>query len=424
MVKGMIGAAITCCLLAMGCASHRPDWRSPYTKLSSLEEGDIVHLQTGVKITREQLMDMLSCATIIYVAETHDNVNSHKVQLEILKELLQRNPHHVSVGMEMLKRSSQEAADQWISGQLDEKDFVKVWVENWSNDFEYYRSLLQYMRENRIPLVALQALDDWIDITKGETESPNKLKEMEEPMPELDFTDPYHRAHIRAIFGGHPMGGLDFDTFYRVQVLWDESMAESIAAYLQGKNGQHEQMLVLAGGHHIQYGFGIPRRVFRRLPVPYAIVLPMTVHIAPEKRSKLMDVTLPENPFRPGDFAWIVSYEDLSDQMVYLGVIVHDTDEGVKVLGTVSNSTAEKAGVQKDDILTALDGEPVKTKFDLTYYMGLKRPGQTGTIEVLRNDETLRFDVTFQTWHVDGASAHDSNMEATEHQMDTSTDEE
>jgi hypothetical protein len=192
------------------------------------------------------------------------------------------------------------------------------------------------------------------------------------------------------------MGGMDFETFYRAQVLWDESMAQSIAEYLQSEDGHDKKILVFAGTHHIQYGFGIPRRVFRRLPLSYAIVLPMTVRIPPEKRDRLMNITMPDIPFQPGDFAWIVGYEDLKRQKVHLGVIIQDTDEGVKLLGTLDNSSAEEAGLLKDDILVALDDEPVETKFDLTYLIGLKKPGEKGKIEVLRDGKPLVFDVTYQ----------------------------
>jgi len=88
----------------MGCASHRLDWQSPYRELSSLEEGDILHLPTGATVTKEQLVNIIGKARIIYVGEAHDNINSHKVQIEILKALAQRNPEKIAVGMEMLKR--------------------------------------------------------------------------------------------------------------------------------------------------------------------------------------------------------------------------------------------------------------------------------------------------------------------------------
>ena len=398
-----------CFLVCIGCASSHLNWQSPYTELSSLQEGDIVHIPTGFKTTRGELMDILNGAQVIYVAETHDNVNSHKIQLEILNEMRERYPREIAVGMEMLKRSSQGDADQWISGEMDEKDFVKVWVDNWGNNFEYYRSILRYVREHKIPLLALQAPDEWTE--KVKTESSAEKKENEDKLPRMDYEDPYYLDYIGAFFGKHPMGRLDFEEFYKVQVLRDESMAKSIADYLQSKGGRGKKILVFAGGNHIQYGFGIPRRVFRRLPISYAIVLPMTVRIPPDKMHKVMDVHMPEIPFQPGDFAWIVDYEDLSDQKVYLGVIVRDTDEGVKLLGTLKNSTAEKVGLQKDDLVKALDGNRIETKFDLTYFISLKKPGEEGIVEVLRNNEPMSFEVTFQAGQKLGAPSHHRDIE-------------
>lgn len=404
---------IICCTLFIGCAGLGLKWESPYMDLSSLREDDILHVPTGVQPTREQLMDMLGGLRVIYVGETHDNIHSHRVQLDILKALTERHPGKIAVGMEMLKRPSQDAVDQWISGQMDEKDFAKVWVENWSNNFEYYKDLLRYMREQRIPLVALQAPDNWVEAVK-KTKSPTQLREIQVDLPQMDLEDPYYRAHMRALFEEHPMGGMDFEDFYKVQVLWDETMAQSAAEYLRTEQGRDKKILVFAGAHHVQHGFGIPRRLFRRLPVPYAIVLPMTVHIPPEKKHKVMDVHLPEIPFQPADFVWIVGYEDLGDQKVHLGVIVRDTDKGVEILGALKNSTAAEVGIQKDDIVTAFDGQPVETKFDLTYFIGLKAPGDKGVIEILRDDQPMRLEVIFQKARNLGPPPHHGGPEAME----------
>jgi hypothetical protein len=230
---------------------------------------------------------------------------------------------------------------------------------------------------------------------KGDLDA--SLSEEEEDLPQLDLEDPYHRSHIEAVFKKHPHGAENFEAFYRVQVLWDESMAQGIAEFLESPVGQDKRVLVFAGGHHVQYGYGIPRRVFRRTPLPYATILPMTVRMPSDKRHKLMPVSFPEIPFRPADFAWIVGYEDLSKEKVYLGVMIRDTDDGVKVMGTLKNSTAEKLGLQKEDIITAMDGQPIETKFDLTYVIGLKKPGDEGVIEIKRDNEPLTYNITFES---------------------------
>jgi len=374
------------------------DWQSPYKDISTVEEGQIVHLPTGVVVTKNQMIDIADGARIIYVGEAHDNLNAHKVQLEILQAFHDRHPGNVAVGMEMLKRPSQGIADQWTSGELKEMEFVRTWVEDWSNDYPYYRDILEYVREHHIPLLALRSSDDWMKRVKGQqdAEDAGQEKGSNEALPDMDIEDVYHRSHIEAIFNSHPKHAQNFEEFYRVQVLWDESMAQSVYEYLTSEEGRDKKVLVFAGGQHIEHGFGIPRRVFRRLSVPYVIVLPITMETASGKKHKTMKVILPEIPLPPGDFAWMVSHDDLDDKRVYLGVMIKETEEGIKIIGLAKDSAAEKAGLKKEDIITVFDGEPVKKSSDLTYLIGLKESGDKGVVEVLREKNALRFEVVFE----------------------------
>jgi len=390
---------VLCCISFAGCATHRFTWQSPYANLTSLQEGNIVHIPTGVAVTPKQMVDILATQRIVYVGETHDNINAHHMQLEILKALWDRHPGKVAVGMEMLKRSSQKTADQWVSGQLDEKELVRTWLDDWSNDFSYYRDILLYVRDHGIPLVALRASDAWMAAVKDDAEKDHTSAAMadeEAALPEMDLGDAYHRSHIKAVFEKHPSSEQDFEAFYKVQVLWDESMAQSIHDYLVKEEGQDRQMVVFAGVQHVEHGFGIPRRVFRRFAVPYAIVIPVSLSVSEKPRHEPMDLALPDIPLFPADFAWAITYKNLEDERVYLGVIIDSTEKGVKVMHVAKDSTAEKAGLQKEDIITAVDGEPVKSSFDLTYAIGKKKKGDTGVIEVLRGDAALHFDVTFE----------------------------
>jgi len=398
-----IAAGVFLLLAHSGCgmlnSRHRLAWQSPYRDISSLQEGDIVHLSTGRLVSKEELINIADGARIIYVGETHDNLNAHKVQLEILKAFHERHPGGIAVGMEMLKRPSQAVADQWTSGELDEKTFVGTWNTDWSNDYAYYRDILEFVREQRIPLLALRASDDWTNRVKAseDTETAGQEEERLEALPEMDIEDTYHRSHIEALFNQHPgHGQQDFETFYSVQVLWDESMAQSVYDYLVSEDGHGKKVLVFAGSQHIEHGFGIPRRVFRRIPLPYVIVLPVMIEAPAREKHKSMKVTLPQVPLLPGDFAWVVTHEDLEDKRVYLGIMIKETDEGIKIIGMVKGSAAEKAGLEKEDIITTFDGEPIGASFDLTYLIGLKEPGDKGVVEVRRDGETLRYDVTFQ----------------------------
>ena len=68
--------------LVMSCAGPQANWRSPYKAIGSLEKGNIVHLPTGVTVTKEEMIEMIADARIVYVGESHDNVDAHQVQLD------------------------------------------------------------------------------------------------------------------------------------------------------------------------------------------------------------------------------------------------------------------------------------------------------------------------------------------------------
>ncbi len=384
--------------LLTGCAAHVTGLGvdSPYRDPGTLEKGQILHGATGRLLTEAELLDYLSRYPVVYVGETHDSVDSHAVQLAILRGLVERFPGEVALGMEMLRRPSQPDVDAWLAGGMDDKAFLRVWTNNWGpSSFPYYRDILHFAREQKLPVLALNAGNDVKTALRDK--GPNGLDaEAAAALPEMDLDDPYHRAFIEGIFGGHSGGSDRLDAFYRIQVLWDETMAQTAAEYLQSPAGQGKRLVVLAGGNHVRYGFGIPRRVFRRLPLPYAIVDPWAVEIPEEKREKMMDVDVPEIPIRAADVYWATGYEDLEGERVMLGVQIENAEGGgVRVKGVLPESAAAQAGVREGDVIVAVDGTPVEEMFDLTYQVGLHKPGDKGTLEVLRGEERPTLDITY-----------------------------
>ena len=62
-----------------------PNSGSPYRNLGAMETGQILHLPTGLTVNFEQMMNSISASRVIYIGETHDNIEAHKVQLQIIK---------------------------------------------------------------------------------------------------------------------------------------------------------------------------------------------------------------------------------------------------------------------------------------------------------------------------------------------------
>jgi uncharacterized iron-regulated protein len=382
-----------------GCATvPKFALENPYGTLEGAKEGEIFHVPTGIKVTKAQLLDMIAGSRIIYVGETHDNIRSHQVQLEIIRGLAEHFPDRVAVGMEAFQRPYQGAMDRWSRNELSERDLLKQtrWYQNWGMDYAYYKPILDYIRERRIPLLALNVSAELV--TNMRNQGLDGISEaLQNQLPHMDLSDPHHRKLVEAFYKAHPKASTkSFEAFYRVQVLWDEIMAETITNYLATEEGCDKKIVVLAGGNHIRYGLGIPRRVFRRLPSAYTIVLPAEVSIPEDKKVRLMDVSLPDIPLAPADFFWMVTYEDLKGEKARLGVMFEEIEGNLKVTKVLHGSLAAKSGIQPGDILVSLDGEELHEPFDFMHLLSQKRPGDTGRLLIRREDKPLEIPLRFE----------------------------
>ena len=375
------------------------DPQNPYPLAEAPKVGDIVHLPTGTKVSMAQMLDVAGDARVVYVGETHDNPASHLLELHTLQGLEERHPGKVALGMEMFTRSQQPVLDRWVAGELDEKAFVKEsrWFDNWKMDFDYYRDLLVFARDRRIPIVALNTDKNLVQAVRAKPLAELSAEERAQ-LPEFDLNDRYQRGMAESIFGGHGHGKMHIESFLRVQTLWDETMAESAARYLASPAGKERHLVVVAGGNHISYGFGIPRRVFRRLPTSYVVIGGNEIEVAAEKKDQMMDVVMPEFPMVPYHFVAYLSYSGLAKQGVLLGVMFEPAPggRGLLVKSVVPGSNADRAGVKQDDILLTLDGEKLAESFDLIYAIKKKQVGDRSKLKVERLGEELTLEVEYQ----------------------------
>jgi uncharacterized iron-regulated protein len=394
MVCGFASLVLTACAM-----THTPlgNPEAPYPLVQPPRIGEIVHLPTGTQVREEEMLAAATDARIAYVGETHDNPASHRVELAVLQAMNERWPGLVSLGMEMFTRKQQAVLDRWTNGELSEKAFLKEadWASNWSMDFALYRDLLIYARDHRIPVIGLNAEKDLVRALGRN--APAELPEGDRGrLPEMDMTDPYQTAMVDAIYGGHAAGDNRLAGFQRIQTLWDEMMAESIANHLMTCLDGSRRMVVLAGGNHVRYGFGIPRRVFRRLPTSYLLVGSTEIEIPASKQDRLMDVEMPRFPMLPYDYVVYTAYEDLPGDRVKLGVRMETQAGKVVVQDVIPGSTADKGGVKGGDVILAFDNEVIAESFDLVYAVGLRKKGDKAVLEVARGGENLKLDLDLQ----------------------------
>ena len=154
-------------------------------------------------------------------------------------------------------------------------------------------------------------------------------------------------------------------------------------------------MVTITGGWHVRYGFGLPKKVIRRMPMPYATLLPEEISTPEQQEGRMMRVDLPEVPLLPAHFLWYVPFNGIEEKRVRMGVGLEEKEGRLLVESIAPGSPAEKAGIAKGDELLALDGQPVKEIVDVLFRVGEKREGDTAQVAVLRAGEEKILELTF-----------------------------
>jgi len=225
---------------------------------------------TQQNYTPQEFLANLIKAKVIYLGETHTSAADHKAQLEIIQQLYGKKPR-IAIAMEMFQRPYQRAIDQYLAGKITEQELLTQteYQQRWGFPWEYYAPILRFAKENRIPVLALNTPSE---VTRKvsrqglESLTPEE-KQYIPPISEIRTDNTEYRQMLLNVFHQHQTGGhgssASFERFFLAQVLWDETMAESIAEFV--KANPNHTVIVLAGQGHLVYGYGIPSRVARRL---------------------------------------------------------------------------------------------------------------------------------------------------------------
>jgi aminopeptidase N len=339
------------------------------------EEAPAVHVPDIKNLS--QVIDSVSDKQIVYVGEEHVNYSHHAVQLEVIKGLLQKE-RKIAIGMEMFQRPYQSVLDDYISGTIDQKTFLKKsqYFARWGFDYDLYKPIIDFARENRIPLIALNIDREIVErVSKSGVDS--LPPEMKTKVPAgMDFSDERYRQRLKKVFEGHEsIKDRNFDFFFEAQVLWDETMSQTVTDYLAAHPDY--RIVVIAGSGHLTYGSGIPKRAFRRNGLGYAVILSDG-----EMDEGIADyIVFPRNIEGPKP----------ARMMVMLG------EEKGKLLitGFPENSISQKAGLEQGDIIRSLDDIPVSAIDDVKIFLLEKQIGDRISVKILRKTGGVEREMLF-----------------------------
>jgi uncharacterized iron-regulated protein len=353
---------------------------------------------TGDLLTPPELAARLDGVGVLFVGESHTDVEFHRVQLRVIQEL-QRRGRTVIVGLEMYPAGAQEWLDRWISDDtLTEEDFVERshWYRSWGYHWNYYRDIFVFARHNRIRMVGVNVPRDIVQTVRREGFE-RLTPEQKALLPEnVDTDSSEHERLFRAFFDeedslhGHmpePM----FRGMFRAQCTWDAAMGWNAVKALEASGAEDAIVVVLVGSGHVAYGLGAERQARLWFDGRTASLIPVPI----------ADTDDPE-PIESvqasyADFVW--GLPPATDPLYpTLGVSTPERKRGDRytVIMIAEGSVGAAAGFQVGDELVSMDGVPIDDKETSRRMMAEKRWGDMAVYEVLRDGAPVTLTVHFR----------------------------
>lgn len=318
--------------------------------------------------TLPELMTKLRSERLIYVGETHTAFADHLLQLEVLRRMAAQ-PEGLAVGVEWFQSRFQPVLDDFLAGNIGEAELLRrtEYYDRWRFDYRLYRPIIQFAKEQGIPIIALNASRELTSEIQRVGISA-LAEDMKQQLPDgYDFEDKDYEGQLREMFELHQRDDAQFQRFLEVQLTWDESMAQRVSDYL--KANPQGRILVLAGKGHVSGRSGIPNRVTRRTGIQGTTIATFN----PASRI-----------FNSADFL-VLANDQVLPPPGLMRVLLDERDGGVFVKGFSEDSPAETAGMEEGDQILAINGDPIAHYTDIKIAMLDRPPGSEISVTVKRD---------------------------------------
>ncbi|MBK5298484.1 MAG: ChaN family lipoprotein [Vicinamibacteria bacterium] len=347
----------------------------------------VVDTATGETLGPEELAARLDTTRLLLLGESHTSVESHRVQLQVLRALA-RLGRVVRVGLEMFPYTEQTSLDSWNAGRWSETEFVDKsrWYEHWGYHWGYYRDVLLFARTQGIPIAAVNAPRDLVAAVRKTGIAGLSAQQAARMPPKVDTESADHLVLFKAQVGGGDAlhGGMTDDAWkgmQAAQATWDAAMAWNAVQALKAVNDPNAIMVVLVGSGHVAYGLGIERqaRTWFDGRVASVIAMPIT------------DDKGPTGPVRASyaNFLWGVAREQASAWPSF-GLSTRVGEGGRRpIIDIEKDSPAAQAGLKVGDVIVKIDEVAIDSREAMSRQMASYNWGDTPRVTIARGTEQL-----------------------------------
>jgi uncharacterized iron-regulated protein len=232
---------------------------SPETAADSSDE-PIFH-QGLEKVSLEQALAQVQPGEAVVLGEAHGTLVQAAQQLQVL-EMLRKNGHLVSLGMEFFEYPTQALVDSYRQGELSEAEFLAK--AGWGMGFSYdaYRNQVLFPRFGLEDVIALNAPRTLTGrISKVGMEGLTAEEKALLP-PDWALGNQGYFERFQKVMGDHLPSADALNRYFAAQSTWDDTMAWRAAEYL--KAHPDHILVIIVGEFHVQYGGGLPDRLKAR----------------------------------------------------------------------------------------------------------------------------------------------------------------
>lgn len=345
---------------------------------------------SGEVLTPAELASRLADTRLLFVGESHTNMDFHTIQIRVIEALLKAG-RKVRIGLEMYPYPQQSFLDQWTAGQLTEQGFLELsrWYESWGYHWFYYRDIFLLARDQRLPMVALNAPREVVSAVRKKGFKDLTPDEAAHIPTAIDTTSAEHMRLFRAFFEEDDalhssMDEAQWKSMFEAQCTWDATMGFHAVRGLEAKAEPGDILVVLIGFGHVAYGLGLERQARQWFPPEKGRMTSLIPVPVVEKDQAVSSVAASF-----ADFVWGVPEEgDPLYPSLGISTMAVPGEQARQVIQVEKDSPAEAAGFAEGDVLLTLDGQPLPDREAFNLRMAGKRWGDAVTVTVRRGSET------------------------------------
>ncbi|SFN18314.1 Uncharacterized iron-regulated protein [Marinobacter pelagius] len=266
-------------LSVTGCVAM-PSESNSVTAPESQYDARVIDGEAGTPLTVQQLAGRLADTDIVVVGEYHGHHASHLLQARLQQALFRESPRQV-LTMEQFNVNRQDVLDRFLAGDLGETEMIED-AEAWDNYRASYRPLVEFARQQQLPVIAANAPSDVVRCVgrKGPGYLETLPPETRTLLPETPFLDTpaYKEKFVEAIGGSHGTGDGQLSermrNTYHAQLLRDNTMARAILDARANHPGH--QILHTTGTFHSEERLGTVAVLEQRAPgLSIAVITPV-----------------------------------------------------------------------------------------------------------------------------------------------------